>query len=64
MKRSTLWLNKGSQQGILMKVANFPSVIRNGPVPIITQKRKARSDDEKTFKVGESTIGGEETIQR
>jgi hypothetical protein len=47
-----------------MKVANFPSVIRNGPVPVITNTRQAKSEEEKTFVVGQSIIGGEEVIRK
>jgi hypothetical protein len=64
MKKSVGWLQKNSQQDVFMKVANFPPIIRNGPRPVITQTKRARSDDEKAFKVGQSEIGGEETIRK
>lgn len=64
MRKSVSWVRSNAQQGVLMKVANFPSVIRNGPVPVITNTRQAKSEEEKTFVVGQSIIGGEEVIRK
>ena len=64
MKRSVSWVRSNAQQGVLMKVANFPAVIRNGPVPVITNTKQAKSEEEKTFIVGKSIIGGEEVIRK
>ena len=63
MRKSISWVRSNAQQGVTMKVASFPSVIRNGPVPVIIQRRRAKSEEEKTFVVGQSIIGGEEVVR-
>jgi hypothetical protein len=56
------WYSRTTQQGVFMKVATLPAIIRNGPVQSLTDAKKPKPSSEKYFVVGKTPIGGDEVV--
>ena len=62
MKRSAVWFQGHTQQGVFMRIGNFPSIARTGAKNYSAQTKKAKSKKERLFVVGQSIVGGEEVV--
>lgn len=62
MKRSVVWLSGHMQQGVFMRVGNFPSIARTGAKNYSAQRKDAKPKKERLFVVGKSIVGGEEVV--
>ena len=57
MRRVTTWFQNRVQQSVFMKMGTLRSISRTGATQAVTKRINAKSESEKYFEVGTSTIG-------
>jgi len=61
MKTSN-WFQNNTTQRVFMQVAQFPAVIKSGPVQAIGEIKKVVKDEIKFFRVGRDKVGGSQIV--